>query len=213
MTNDRRNDDGVGKTGRTRKRVPVTPGRKTGNVNGDGTNAAPRPYFLADAPRQPSTAQAWARFGRELALALRALEEDEWLIVLRKNRNRFVQFMNQGGAGFRAEAVSDFYLPEDDCLSEGDRHALLGLGWGAPTRLPDEFGHDPDGSPNYFVDLANPVPIEELAALAVNTLALVYGAEHPGDLEYSTGSAENASIRFPNLGIRRALDLKRTESS
>ncbi len=76
--------------------------------------------------------------------------------------------------------------------------------WDAPTNLPDEFGFLPDGSPNYFLDLANPAPLEELAVLAVNTLASVHGAQHPNRLEYSTGSEHNASIRFPDLGIRRA---------
>ena len=148
--------------------------------------------------------EAWKRFAYELGNALRGLEEDEWLILSLKRRNRFVQFMSQGGAGFRAEAVSDFYLKDGDHLSERDRESLLELGWDAPTNLPDEFGHRPDGSPNYFVDLANPVPLDDLAVLAVNTLLRVYGAEHPNALEYATGSADKASIRFPGLGIRRA---------
>jgi hypothetical protein len=162
------------------------------------------PHFLADAPRQPKTLDAWRRFAYELANALRGLEEDEWLVLSAKNRNRFVQFMNQGGAGFRAETVSDFYLKDEDQLSESDRAFLLELGWEAPTNLPDEFGYRPDGSPNYFLDLANPVPLDELAALAVATLADVHGAMHPNALEYSTGGGDNRSIRFPNLGIRRA---------
>jgi len=162
------------------------------------------PPFLADAPRQALTIDAWKRFACELAIALRGLEEDEWLVLSLKRRNRFVQFMNQGGAGVRAEAVSDFYLEDGDHLSEHDHEALLELGWGAPTNLPDEFGRRPDGSPNYFLDLANPAPLDELALLAVNTLLHVYGAEHPNALEYSTGSQDGTSIRFPNLGIRRA---------
>jgi hypothetical protein len=32
----------------------------------------------------------------------------------------------------------------------------------------------------------------------------VHGALHPNALEYSTGSHDHASIRFPNLGIRLA---------
>jgi hypothetical protein len=162
------------------------------------------PHFLADAPRQLRTVEAWKQFAYELAQALSALEEDEWLILSVKNRQRFVQFMNQGGAGYRAEAVSDFYLSDDERLSEWDRGALLELGWGAPTNLPDEFGYSPDGSPNYYLDLAKPAPLNELALLAVNTLIHVYGAEHPNALEYATGSEEKASIRFPNLGIRKA---------
>jgi hypothetical protein len=159
--------------------------------------------FLAHAPRQPKTADAWERFEHELALALAALEEDEWLILSLKQRQRFVQFVNQGDAGLRAETVSDYYLEEGDQLSDGDRALLLKLGWDAPTNLPDAFGYRPDGSPNYFVDLAHPVPCDELAALAVATLKTVHGAVHPGVLEYATGGF-GAGPRFPNLGIRRA---------
>jgi len=109
-------------------------------------DAASAVLFLADAPRQARAVDAWKLFARELATALGGLEEDEWLILSLKHRNRFVQFVNQGGAGFRAEAVSDFHFEDGDRLGERDRGALLQLGWDAPTNLPDEFGHRPDGS-------------------------------------------------------------------
>lgn len=177
---------------------------RAGSASVEGSDAASAARSLADAPRQARTVDAWKFFACELATALRGLEEDEWLVLSLKRRNRFVQFMCQGGAGCRVEAVSDFYLEDGDHLSERDRGALLELGWDAPTSLPDEFGHRPDGSSNYFLDLANPVPWDELALLAVNTLVLVHGAGHPNALEYSTGGEDKASIRFPSLGIRRA---------
>ena len=199
MTDNGRKDAGTGRRNTSSGAASSGhPAGSPGNANGLA------PPFLADAPRQALTIDAWKRFACELAIALRGLEEDEWLVLSLKRRNRFVQFMNQGGAGFRAEAVSDFYLEDGDHLSEHDHGALLELGWGAPTNLPDEFGHRPDGSPNYFLDLANPAPLDELALLAANTLLHVYGAEHPHALEYSTGSQDRTSIRFPNLGIRRA---------
>lgn len=173
-------------------------------IAGDGGATTTTCRFLADAPRQPRTVDAWKAFAGELATALRGLETDEWLVLSLRGRNRFVQFMDQGRAGLRAETVSDFYLADDDHLTEQDREQLLALGWSAPTNLPDEFGHRPDGSPNYFVDLVNPVPLAEVALLAVNTLVAVHGAVHPSALEYSTGGEGNVSIRFPNLGIRRA---------
>lgn len=201
MTNSRNTDARTGHR-KTPPRVPTTGGQDGSSA--EGNSSALVPFFLADAPRQARTVEAWKRFAHELANALRGLEEDEWLVLSLKHRNRFVQFMNQGSAGFRAEAVSDFYLEDGDHLSDHDLGALLELGWDAPTNLPDEFGHRPDGSPNYFLDLANPVPLDELALLAVNTLVHVHGAEHPNVLEYSTGSEDKASIRLPNLGIRRA---------
>ena len=199
MTGNGRKDAGTGR--RNTSSGAASSGNQAGSPGGANDLA---PHFLADAPRQALTIDAWKRFACELANALRGLEEDEWLILSLKRRNRFVQFMNQGGAGFRAEAVSDFYLEDGDHLSEHDHGALLGLGWDAPTNLPDELGYRPDGSPNYFLDLANPVPLDELALLAANTLLHVYGAEHPNALEYSTGSQDRTLIRFPNLGIRRA---------
>lgn len=183
---------------------PATMADQLGNAPTTEHGNPKVPYFLADAPRQPKTVDAWKRFGCELAEALRGLEEDEWLVLSLKKRYRFVQFMNQGSAGFRAETVSDFYLKDGDRLSESDGALLLDLGWHAPTNLPDELGFDPDGSPNYFLDLAHPVPLYELAALAISTLANVHGAPHPNTLEYSTGGGNNGTIRFPNLGIRRA---------
>lgn len=201
MTTSRNTDARTGR-GKTSPGVTTTGGQV--GTAAERNSSASVPFFLAGAPRQARAVDAWKRFAHELASALRGLEEDEWLVLSLKHRNRFVQFMNQGGAGFRAEAVSDFYLEDGDHLSEHDRGALLELGWDAPTDLPDEFGHRPDESPNYFLDLANPVPLEELALLAVNTLVHVHGAEHPNVLEYSTGSEDKASIRLPNLGIRRA---------
>ncbi|MGE0356593.1 MAG: hypothetical protein AB7P08_06720 [Burkholderiales bacterium] len=91
--------------------------------------------------------------------------------------------------------MSDFYLPEDDHLGQEDYHQLLRLGWHPPTRLPREFGHDFDSSPNYFLDLAQPVAVEDLAVMAVLTLIHVHAAGHPGRLEIAhvvAGAAKGA---------------------
>ena len=53
-------------------------------------------------------------------VVLAALEEDEHLLLQVKGTNRYVQFMDQGGYGMRAETVSDYYLPEDEHLGEVD---------------------------------------------------------------------------------------------
>lgn len=132
-----------------------------------------------------------------------ALEEGKYLVVKVKETNRFVQFMDQGAFGMRIESVSDYYLPEDEHLDERDYALLLELGWQAPTRLPDEFVRDADGSPNYFVDLAPPVKMHDVSLLAILTLVNVHAAGHPGNLEYDARSEDGGSIRFPHLRIRR----------
>lgn len=163
---------------------------------------APPRSPLDAAPRQPDTPEAWKQFAANLVAALRALEEDEYLVLGVKGTGRYVQFMSQGAYGMRAESVSDFHLPEDGHLSEADYHQLLRLGWHAPTQLPEAFGHGFDGSANYFLDLAQPVAVEDLAVMAVLTLIHVHAAGHPGRLEYRAQSGEGASIRLPHLGIR-----------
>lgn len=160
---------------------------------------------IASAPRQPAATDAWKEFVSLLVLALHDLDEDEFLVLNVKGTARYVQFMAQGTFGMRVESVSDFYLPEDQHLDEKDYRRLIDLGWHAPTKLPDQFGHDPDGSPNYFLDLAQPIPLDDVAILGVLTLANVHGASHPGMLEYEARSLAGQSIRFPHLGIRRAV--------
>jgi hypothetical protein len=138
---------------------------------------------------------------------LAALEEDEFIVLSVKNSSQFIQFAAQGSFGMRAESVSDFYLPEQAHLSDRQVAKLLELGWNAPTNLPDELElggqKKPDGSPNYYLDVASPVPHDILAALAAATLVSVFGVGHPGELEYTAVSRDGGSVRFPNLGLRR----------
>jgi hypothetical protein len=158
---------------------------------------------LAGAPRQPSTPEAWGTFAGRLVGALMALEEDEYLFLEVKGTDRYVQFMDQGGYGMRAESVSDYYLDDGDHLGEDDYRRLLRLSWHAPTQVPGTTAPDPEGPPNYFVDVARPLPLVDLANLAVFTLMHVHGACHPAELEYDARSTTGMSIRFPHLIIRR----------
>jgi hypothetical protein len=157
---------------------------------------------------QLSTEEAWHRFAEALSIALADLDEDEYLVVSRKNTNYYVQLMDQGSFGVRAEAVSSSYLTDDELLSDESKARLVELGWTAPTHPPsdeyDEQGrHKTEGAPNFYLDLAKPTAYPELADLMVTTLREVYGAGHPGGLEYNAASTNGMSIRFPHLGIRR----------
>jgi hypothetical protein len=155
---------------------------------------------------QPLSDEARKAFTHELPVALEALEEDEFVIVTLKYANLFVQFLCQGSFGMRIEAISNLYLPEDKHLSPEQSTRMLELGWNGPTALPDELeagGMKADGSPNYFLDVARPVPYDVIAQLGTATLRDVFGAPHRGALEYQALGTGNLSIRFPNLGIRR----------
>lgn len=154
---------------------------------------------------QPTVEEEWARFAADLALVLADLDEDEYLIISSKRTGLFVQFAAQGRFGMRAEAVSNMYrlgkaMPQEASLVMQD------LGWNAPTNLPEESdpeGHTPDGSPNFFIDIAPPVPYGTIVSLAVVTLRIVFHVGHPGELEYRSFGARVDSIRFPSLRIAR----------
>ncbi len=148
--------------------------------------------------------EAWTDFGWRLMQVLGALGEDEYLIISRKGSNRFVQFAGQGAHGMRVETVSNYYLPENEQLGEVQHDLLLKLGWNAPCNLPDEFGHEPVGSPNYFLDLPPPLNLERIASLAVSTLLGPLDADHPLDLEYRSFAESGEAIRWPTLKLRRA---------
>jgi hypothetical protein len=155
-------------------------------------------------PNQKRLYQAWTEFGRRLIEVLAALEEDEYLIIGLKGSNRFVQFAGQGAHGMRVETVSNFYLPENERLGEAENEMLLKLGWNAPCNLPDEFGDEPEGSPNYFLDLPRPLDFGRIGSLAVNTLLGPLDADHPYELEYRSFAESGEAIRWPTLGLRRA---------
>src|SRR6266496_238688 len=87
----------------------------------------------------------------------------------------------------KATSAISAYTDDNNKLSEQACANLLNLGWNAPTYAPDDFHserHDPDGSPTYFLDVGVPLPYGSVASFAVNTLRAVFGATHPGELQY-----------------------------
>lgn len=157
---------------------------------------------------QESKELAWGYFASNLADALADLDEDEFLILTIKENFRYVQFAAQGKFGLRAEARSNAYEYCGNALSKQACAKLLDWGWKAPNQRPDNEDDKiryPDGSPNYFLDVAAPVPYASVADLAVNTLRNVFGAQHPGVLEYKSFAKDGGDIRFPHLRIKREL--------
>ena len=150
-----------------------------------------------------SIPDSWTAFERSLADSIRDLGEDEFLVIERKNTHHFVQFAAQGFFGLRAEAAANAYQPKSERNPElGGR--LMQMGWKSPTYVQSLHNQEPaDGSPNFYLDVASPVPYAEISALAVETLRGPFGARHPGELQYEAFSSASVSIRFPQLGIKR----------
>jgi tetratricopeptide (TPR) repeat protein len=154
----------------------------------------------------PPFSDAWVEFQRNLASALEDLEDDEFLIIASKAEPYFVQFAAQGRHAMRAEAVSNSFITADAKLPAAACENLLRLGWNAPTYVPAKGVEEPaDGSPNYYLDAATPVPHARLAALAIKTLRQIYRVRHPGELTYKAKAfaEDKTSIRFPMLKIQR----------
>ena len=153
----------------------------------------------------PSADTEWTTLAGALASCLAHLEEDEFLIISYKRANYFVQFAAQGNFGMRAEASCNSFIEPEASLIDDQYATMAGLGWQRATELVSESGvsDDPNGSPNFFLDIASPVNHAALGQLAVRTFRTVYGITHPGDLTYWSSGEDGMSIRFPTLGLKR----------
>jgi hypothetical protein len=131
------------------------------------------------------------------------MEEDQYLIIATKRGNRFVQFAGQGSFGMRAETASNGFLSRSEQLNDEQVKALGALGWSSPTGSPGTSTPEtePDGSPNFFRDFAQPVRHEAIADLAVRTLTEVLGIPHPGYMEYEA-FGDDGPIDFSTLGLK-----------
>jgi hypothetical protein len=146
---------------------------------------------------------AWPPFEKALASGLAQLEEDQYLVISAKRGDRFVQFAGQGSFGMRAETVSNGFLPKAEQLSDEQIAALVALGWSSPTGTPETSTPEtaPDGSPNFFVDFAQPVRHQAIAKLAVRTLTEVLCVPHPGFLHYEA-FGDDGPVDLPVLGLK-----------
>ena len=153
----------------------------------------------------PNTNAEWRVLADAVADCLVDLQEDEFLILSYKRANYFVQFAAQGSFGMRVEATCNSFIAPDAVLTDEQYQVMAQLGWQRATELLQESGapQDPNGSPNFFLDVPHPIDLEALGQLTVATFRTVYGILHPGELQYRSFSEDGASIRFPTLGLKR----------
>jgi len=162
--------------------------------------------LAARIPRQPDTQAAWLTFEAALADVLPLLDEDEYLIIGTKRRPYYVQFAGEGHHGMRVEAVSNAFIDEPaDQLNDAQHERLGALGWDGPAEIVPRPDAPPGTSAqgNFFVDVAAPVPVAQVAELACATLRQVYGVAHPGELAYRAFHGRGDGIRFPTLHLLR----------
>jgi hypothetical protein len=146
----------------------------------------------------------WSAFERDLAAALSVLK-DEILIVSSRTGHRFVQFNASPEEGVFSETVSNGYLAPAEKLTDEQVAALEALGWKAPTHAPDSPSPVPvpQGSPNFFREFPKPVPADEIARIAVRTLAGVHRIPDPSALTYKAFDPQGHTLVLPALHIPR----------
>jgi hypothetical protein len=146
----------------------------------------------------------WTTFGRQLAQVLSSLEEDQFLILVAKHGNRFLQFSCQGSWGMRVEVTSNHFLKGDDRLNWQEVAWLSAHGWNAPTGGPQQAtpDHDPDGSPNYYIDFTTAVPTSDIVSLAIDTLIHGLAFPYPGVLSYESFDSDGGVLEFQELGLK-----------
>jgi hypothetical protein len=151
--------------------------------------------------------KGWREFEERLTKTLKAMVEDDYLIISVKQTNRFVQFSAQGAHGMRAEATSNPFLTGSDKLSDGQISWMTELGWHPPTGTPETAipALDPDGSPNFFRDFRSSPPYSKIAALAVRTFVTVFDVPSPWFLEYKAFDNEGNKKSLPILGLKRTI--------
>ncbi len=158
-----------------------------------------------------STPDSWVAFEHALARAISDLDEDEFLVIERKDTNYFVQFAAQGSWGLRVEASANAYQPRAGQIPESAILQLMHIGWKPPTYVQTHEHSEPvDGSPNFYLDVAAGFSFQDISALAVETLRGPLGARHPAELQYEGYSEQLTSIRFPQLGIKRRVSILRS---
>lgn len=146
----------------------------------------------------------WVPFAQSLSRVLARLEEDQFLILSAKKGNRYLQLSCQGAWGTRIEVVSNHFLKGDDRLTRQEMAWLRTHGWNAPTGTPKQAtpDKDPDGSPNYFIDVPSSVSASDLVSMIIDTLIHGLGLPYPGALNYESFDSEGGALAFQELGLK-----------
>jgi hypothetical protein len=139
----------------------------------------------------------WNALRVALGATLGNLERGQYLILqTRGEGDYYVQFAAGGTDGLIAEAVSNRSLDGWKRLDPTSERRLRRLGWRPPTDIGD-------GPVNWWRHFDAPVPADEVAKLAVSTLARAYDVPRPSKLVYRAFSRDGEEILVPGLGVDR----------
>lgn len=169
----------------------------SGWITEETWDVGPEGAVQVDGDRADELHPSWRRLIASLADTLSGLTPGQSL-SLHASEN-WVQFRAVKD-GLRAEAVSNGYLDDDNQLTPDQDAALEALGW-----LPPFDDEGIERAQSYYQELAAPVIFNDVATLAVYTLADVYGVAYPQDLTYLAHDGNKPrgerALSFPDLGV------------
>jgi hypothetical protein len=146
--------------------------------------------------RPTQRASEWLTLRGGLVAALGCLEDGHYLILQSRDEiGYYVQFA-AGVDGPRAEAVSNKFLEGWKRLDAIAEARLRRIGWRPPTDIGD-------GPVNWWRQFDDPVPVGDVADLAVATLVKAYDVPRPSRLVYRAFSRQGEEILLPGLGVDR----------
>lgn len=81
----------------------------------------------------------------------------------------------------------------------GDSDSTGSITGNPPTGTPKQSTPecDPNGSPDFYLDIPNPIDFSTLAGMAIRTLSDVYGVAHDGFLECGAYDSAGNAIALP----------------
>lgn len=153
---------------------------------------------------EKAVSRDWIPFTENLTIVLSRLAEDQFLIILAKIGNRFIQFACQGAWGMRVEVSSNHFLEGDDELTHHQTDWLVSHGWNPPTGRPHEAipERDPDGSPNYYIDFPTSANVADIAQIAVDAMVNALDLPYPSAMAYEARDTNGDALAFPELGLK-----------
>lgn len=160
-------------------------------------------------PRRRRTSLRWYEFAHNLVGVLRLFENEQYLVISKKQGNRYVQFVKRPRRKrdvpeIRLEVVSNAFLAESERLPQNHIEMLFDLGFDSPTHGRGDLPVA-NGSPNYHRDFQEPFDAALIARVASVALRDVLKVVRPALLEYRSFQEPGGfDVTLPTLGIDKA---------
>jgi eukaryotic-like serine/threonine-protein kinase len=133
--------------------------------------------------------RSWKGFEEGLAEHLRSLGRKPERFIVFACRNIYFQAASRKDGSLFAEATSNYYLAGSERLSARSCRRLVRMGWRRP--IDDERAKK---TKNFWCQWSPPVPVYEVAKMAVATLRDVFEVASPSRITFCRGSFQSPSV-------------------